>query len=1778
LWLGLVVIGFLGYLVDSVGLPSIARYGLSQIVGEVEGCEVRFGTVTTSFVKQSLEVADVRLFCSASQEEEIAVAKIELGAGGLWPGSPRVIIRSIDLTGARLLWGEKYSGLESLLNVFSADEGDKNEASTTAPILRSLRVRGEPGIDAAKFFFLGSEYRLYNPYFTLFRSGMDLYTLRLVSDRAVVVRGGSSAELGALDLSAKLIDGEFRFVRGRLGEEGRSDFLEFEPGTKAKNLAVKSSLSGSLLELIGVPPAVTGKIERANITGSIDSDIPLNGADGRFDISLNKSLPAIKGKFSRMGTAFDVELEADSAEIFGGQIGTTTAKIKGENDGRISADFSSRLMDYPLSGSLRVSPEGALRGSIVSPVIDPALLSGPLKALSFFGGDTKAEFEISGTVENPAVEGKVFESSGNEMTVTYKGDSGLRLRGRLINGSVLADLSQKSQSEYFLRIDLQSTKVEQLLEGTTRLGYKLPQVTGVVSGSYEVTGGLAQLPFGRGSLKLTELVVNNGPDRIDLAEEFCLILSPSAATIKHASFKTRRGNLALSGAIYSSGALDLKTTGQFSLSSLIEEFPNIEQLDGDLDLAVNASGSLSAPILKGQVKLSEGRFIFPFGGSVVGFSGTKGTFHLDGDRLSSTDLVADFAGARVTGTGSVEGIFDNDKLGGKIELNFADVLSEPSPGLTVSLKGHLGVSKPPGDEILLFGDLIMGRSGYSSTISLASLLRSFQELLLPPKFVGAVGSKSQSELGAKLDLSLTTADTFVIDTSVLKAELGGAVNIRGRISEPLVTGMVSGKSGEFLLGRKRFALYASEADFTGEKGINPKIRLVAETEVRGRDGELVPAQLMISGRMDSPRVRILSSAGLSETELMSQLASSGSVNLFGNSEETGTEAKLFGMVGVSTPLDVGARISELIGLKDVQVGSALTVNGELVPEVTAIRPLKDPLALHLRSQFSREQESAVNLLYSLSPDTSLLAGIRTNTPSRQAAVGSESAEAGFQRRRYFGGFGLFGWLDFTSKPMPYEGRVEKSTDDNTETVKAIHLTAEGAPPELHKRMLEELSQFYGAARTENTVRSAKLSLLKIARDEGYLQASVEEQAKSAPQVGEIDLVVFLRSKLYISFKGNTILPDDVLLEPLKIDSRIVPISIGSLNSLQLEIKALYQRYGHYYVTTTLEVEPSTDKDLRVVIHINEGPNVSVSNVQCVGNINIENDKLIEQLVVKPRGSLLLRPWEPGRITDTMLERDRQTISEMYRNRGFFDVKVESNVQPVGDSVVDLRVVYTIEEGERSKIESVRIDFEGDENVRERVFMLLKEITPGSNFDAELIEQTKAKANIMIRNLFAFYSSDIHYSYDRSSGILIWHVASGRSIRVGAIEIVGNSSIDTQLLQRELTFYPGDQLTEKKIEKSIQNLYESGLVSSVKIDPKDGIWNDDKEDLVIGIKEREGGIASSSVTVNSEDGLHLNADLTQRNLFATGNTIRLRADTYTKGVDSLVDAGNLGVSLGIPHVDGSRGRLTIDTFADFSILLIEPYSYNKIGTRLNYDLPIGSKSRLRLTLHEYTERLFDVPDDIEISENDSGRNFFGGFGTEIDVDERNDRLTPTKGNRFLASANLFSQVFGSTVNFAQLLIKDGFYLPATNRSFWYLGAAARAAQPYSDTDTVPLSHRYFLGGRDTLRGFSRNVVGPRGDLGDTAGGDTAFNASAEYHYRLTESFETLLFVDVGQTYLREKGSFEGQNDNFGDPRYSPGIGFRFITPVGPLGVEYGINPDQQDGERSGRFYFGLGGTF
>ncbi|HOJ15397.1 MAG TPA: BamA/TamA family outer membrane protein, partial [Deltaproteobacteria bacterium] len=122
------------------------------------------------------------------------------------------------------------------------------------------------------------------------------------------------------------------------------------------------------------------------------------------------------------------------------------------------------------------------------------------------------------------------------------------------------------------------------------------------------------------------------------------------------------------------------------------------------------------------------------------------------------------------------------------------------------------------------------------------------------------------------------------------------------------------------------------------------------------------------------------------------------------------------------------------------------------------------------------------------------------------------------------------------------------------------------------------------------------------------------------------------------------------------------------------------------------------------------------------------------------------------------------------------------------------------------------------------------------------------------------------------------------------------------------------------------------------------------------------------------------------------------------------------------------------------------------------------------------------------------------------------------------------------------------------------------------DKLPEYERFDLGGLGSIRGFKWGEVGPQDSLGNFIGGRrmVVMNIEATFPIGPIPGLYGVLFHDEGNCY--------DKRIDLTNLKKSYGAGIRWVTPMGPLRLEYArvINPE--DWEEPSRWEFSIGSFF
>jgi outer membrane protein assembly factor BamA len=215
------------------------------------------------------------------------------------------------------------------------------------------------------------------------------------------------------------------------------------------------------------------------------------------------------------------------------------------------------------------------------------------------------------------------------------------------------------------------------------------------------------------------------------------------------------------------------------------------------------------------------------------------------------------------------------------------------------------------------------------------------------------------------------------------------------------------------------------------------------------------------------------------------------------------------------------------------------------------------------------------------------------------------------------------------------------------------------------------------------------------------------------------------------------------------------------------------------------------------------------------------------------------------------------------------------------------------------------------------------------------------------------------------------------------------------------------------------------------------------------------------------------------------------------------------------------------------------------------------------------------------------------------DRRDNPMQPTKGIAVSAIAEWVPGVITLTdrprTSFLKAEGNVSVHFPLGGLQF-HLSAGGGVATPLFETTVVPLEDRFRLGGTGSMRGFKRDVIGPRNrtsrvnsnwpdglapiidyTLRDSperwapTGGDAQFLGTFELNLPLPllgmpawEGYAIAFFADVGNVWLTgaaaKAGIEESEYSDAAPPvRVGAGLGVRAATAVGPLQIDLASNP-------------------
>ena len=198
------------------------------------------------------------------------------------------------------------------------------------------------------------------------------------------------------------------------------------------------------------------------------------------------------------------------------------------------------------------------------------------------------------------------------------------------------------------------------------------------------------------------------------------------------------------------------------------------------------------------------------------------------------------------------------------------------------------------------------------------------------------------------------------------------------------------------------------------------------------------------------------------------------------------------------------------------------------------------------------------------------------------------------------------------------------------------------------------------------------------------------------------------------------------------------------------------------------------------------------------------------------------PWGTKRYFNrAQFDADLKRIVAFYADRGYPDAKVTSFDVDLNEAQNEVKLSVRVDEGQPIVVEELR--FEGFEQFRERRIARMERqasIREGAPRDLALVQATRERTLDELRDSgFPYASVQVTESPGTQPRhvVLTYIAATGPAALVGPVEIVGNSSVDDEVIRRQLTFKPGQRFRLGRLQESQRRLYGLELFEFVNVE-------------------------------------------------------------------------------------------------------------------------------------------------------------------------------------------------------------------------------------------------------------------------------------------------------------------------------------------------------------------------
>lgn len=574
------------------------------------------------------------------------------------------------------------------------------------------------------------------------------------------------------------------------------------------------------------------------------------------------------------------------------------------------------------------------------------------------------------------------------------------------------------------------------------------------------------------------------------------------------------------------------------------------------------------------------------------------------------------------------------------------------------------------------------------------------------------------------------------------------------------------------------------------------------------------------------------------------------------------------------------------------------------------------------------------------------------------------------------------------------------------------------------------------------------------------------------------------------------------------------------------------------------------------------------------------------------------------FTNEAFEADKQRIRELGL---YASVGGRTETTPDGKLVVVYDVV------ENPVIANIVIT--GNKAVKTETLRELVRAKPGEVLNTQLLDQDvqRLQRYYVDRGYLAFVSDAI--GIDPKTGVLTIPIVE---TVVESIQITGNKKTKPWVITREMKTKPGEPFNRQVAQRDLSRVYNTGLFDDIGPVRTEAGSELGKVNLVVPVQERRTGQVAVGFGYSTRQRLVGRLELTESNFRGRGQGVN-----FLWEVGGIASRNSFEIGFSEPWIDRNNTSLAVNLFDRvlyrFTRVLSanatggqddDPYYERRRGGSATISRPVAETTRVYGTLRTESIRANNLSINYNNLNSELINNIRGSLVQDGSVTSLTTRsATNTRDNDQDPATGIFfspSFEFGSSrFNYEKPRLNPDYVSDTETPGVPRILVDKRSEQggfakynidvrrymslsgprkPGNITEPkrvlatrvllglaagkIGFSEQYFLGGAETLRGFSD----------DRFWGNRLFLASTELRVPFDSkgTIQGVLFADVGDAWGASPANQEDikdfeQHSGF-QANVAAGVGIRLRTPIGPVRLDYGFSRE------GGRTHFSIGQAF